>query len=161
MGFLEIKWGAAKTDEPPVETASVAALNAPPLKLEEAFSVIKDSYADATNPTHTPTTKSAKLAWVGGAVRVYSLLANRPADEVMAEVQATVKPAPAVSITQPVAPAGAVDPFKLTRPEDRTNRPPRPPGAQRPLTPEELQQPPAGPDDEVTVTASPLRRSAD
>lgn len=150
MGFLEIKWGAAKKDE------LAAREEAPVLRLGEALKVIKDAHADALSASGP--TASAKLAWVGGAIRIFSILSGRAADDVMAEVKGGAVAAPAPSAAVPSPP---VESFKMTRPEDRTNRPPRPPGAQRPLTPEELQQPPAPADEAVKVTATVVRRSED
>lgn len=104
----------------------------------EAMRLIKEAHAAAYHPGLPVDQRDLRLRWLGGAIKIFAVATGRNAEELRAElggrehVAVSAPPVPTPPATDasslPMSAIGTVTP-----PAARVNRPPRHPGAQRPV----------------------------
>lgn len=103
----------------------------------EGMRLIREANEAANAPGIDAAQRDLRLRWLGGAIKLYAVAAGESAEE----LRASLPQRGMVAVTPPPAPGTAPDPSTLpmgaigvvTPPAARTNRPPRHPGAQRPV----------------------------
>lgn len=104
----------------------------------EGMRLIHEANEAANNPEIDAAQRDLRLRWLGGAIKLYAVAAGESAEAIRASlpqrgmVATTPPPVPGAARPDPSSlPMGALG--VVTPPAARTNRPPRHPGAQRPV----------------------------
>lgn len=149
MGFIEVRWGKDRQGSAPEEQPVVGQQGAGAMKFLETIQVLKESYAESQVPLLDPVVKRTKEAWVGGAIRSLSILSGKSTEEITGMVTGVRG---STETTTPTSPPESKYAALLTPSVSAIQRPPKHPGAQRPVDPD---GPPVEPD--VSITSTSLR----
>jgi hypothetical protein len=123
MAEFSFSWRSGKSEGAAPEAAGPPA--AKPVDTTEAMKLIKEAWADANDPLADPTISANKKAWVGGAVRIYSVLTGEDADAVLRGLNGSTSEGAGIPARY-AGMVGQVAPVKRERPRPH-------PGAQRPV----------------------------
>lgn len=103
---------------------------APAIDYSAARRELEDAWSKATEPDLAPEESNRRLAWVGGAIKIYALISGESPESIQNSLSSSVSPT-----TQPTVPSRYAALIPAVAPST-SRRPPKHPGAQRPVAPE-------------------------
>lgn len=119
---LSFSLGDDKPTGPVAETVVVNNSNSS--YLDEGWAAVLKAWGDANDPAIDLDEQAKRMQWIGGAVKLYAVMSGRdPSD-----VTASLPPAASASTDRYSVVPGRMRPVE-------TKRPPKHPGAQRPVEP--------------------------